>query len=102
MVVLALLAGLLLGVVLGAALAGLAAVRRRSAMTAELAVADARAKDAEARLVEERAALSATIEQVSAKMVLTGTARLAELAGERFDQAAQALRSDLDVRDARL
>ena len=102
MVVLALLAGLLLGVVLGAALAGLAAVRRRSAMTAELAVADARAKDAEARLVEERAALSATIEQVSAKMVLTGTERLAELAGERFDQAAQALRSDLDVRDARL
>jgi DNA recombination protein RmuC len=102
MAVLALVVGMLIGALLGAALAALVAVRRRSAMTAELAVADARARDAEARLAEERAALTATIEQVSAKMVLSGTERLAELAGERFDQAAQALRSDLDVRDARL
>ena len=102
MAVLALVVGVLLGAALGAALAGTVAVRRRSTMAAALAVADARATDAEARLVQERSALTTTIEQVSAKMVLSGTERLAELAGERFDQAAQALRSDLDVRDARL
>ena len=95
MTLLALLVGLLLGGLLGAA-------RRRAGITAELAVAAARTADAEARLEEERATLSTTIEHVSAKMVLSGTERLAELAGERFDQAAAALRSDLDVRDARL
>lgn len=102
MTLLALLGGLSLGVVLGAALAALATSRRRATLAAELAVASARAHDAEARLSEERSTLAATIEQVSAKMVLSGTERLAELAGERFDLAAQAMRSDLDVRDARL
>ena len=102
MTLLALLVGLLLGGLLGAALAALGAARRRAGITAELAVAAARTADAEARLEEERATLSTTIEHVSAKMVLSGTERLAELAGERFDQAAAALRSDLDVRDARL
>ena len=102
MTVLALLVGLLVGALLGGALAALRAARRSAAATAELAVARARGAEAEERLAEERSALAATIEQVSAKMVLSGTERLAELAAERFDRAAADLRSDLDVRDARL
>jgi len=101
-IVLVLLLGLLVGALAGGAFTGMVAARRASAGAAELAVAKALSTEAEARLAEERSTLATTIEQVSSKMVLSGTERLAQLAGEHFDQAAADLRSDLDLRDARL
>ena len=93
---------LVVGVALGAAIASAQSNRRSSRQRVELARLEAQNAALEQRVATEGSALEARFEQLSSRLITEGGDRLADLAAKRFEQAANELKGDLDLRDERL